>query len=177
MSSSQAGPYGSTGFTWKLEHDLALDGLEFSFREKKKGKVGRLPAVKGNTPKIIKIGRGYSVSPNERTVAAGKALVALLGRVSPSPTPIQGPVRLEVDFVFEPAASWSKRKRAAAYCGSIPCVEQNRGDLEQLLKLLNDSLERAGFFANDAQVVEVAAAKVYGPRQGYRLRLWSRVLA
>lgn len=172
---------GETGFSWRLAYAFDLAGATFAFRQRRKDKRGRLPAVKGNTPKVIKIGGGFSVSPGERTVAAGKALARELAKVRHDElfplAPIEGPVRLEVDFVFEPAASWPKKRRSRALAGLEPCVEKNRGDLEQLLKLLNDELERAGYFADDSQVVEVAAAKLYGKRQGYRVRLWSRVLA
>lgn len=156
---------------WRLEHWLSVPGAEFTYREKRRTKTARLPAVKGNTPKIIKIGGGYSVSPAEKTAAAGRALERLLPRAA---APIEGEVRVEVDFVFEPASSWPKARRARALAGLEPCVQQNRGDLEQLTKLLNDALEARGYFQNDAAVVELEARKRYGRSQGYVVRLYSR---
>lgn len=156
---------------WRLEAEIEVPGAEFSYREKRRTKTARLPAVKGNTPKVIKIGGSYSVSPGPKTVAAGKRLEGLLPRPA---APIEGEVRVEVDFVFEPAASWPKARRARALDGLEPCVQQNRGDLEQLTKLLNDALEARGYFPNDAAVVELEARKRYGPSQGYRVRLYSR---
>lgn len=163
--SVDAGPLG----TWALVHDLEVEGAFFSWRVKRKEKRARLPAVKGNTPKIIRIGGGYSVSPSEKTVAAQAALERLLPKPA---SPIYGPVRLEVEFRFEPAKSWRKARRSAALDGSVACVERTRGDLEQLVKLTNDALEARGYFPNDAAVIELDARKVYHSRQGYRIRLY-----
>lgn len=73
--------------------------------------------------------------------------------------PIEGPVRLTLVAVFEPAASWSKKKRAA----HLGRPHVSRPDYDNLLKAIADSLNRIAF-ADDAQIAEATCRKVWGER-------------
>lgn len=154
----------------RLVADLWIPGVEFAWREKRKTRTARLPDPKGNRPKVIRIAGHYSVTASAKTAAAGKAL-ALAIPDSPEP-PLTGAVRLEVVYVFEPAASWPQWRRDAAQRGLVVCTGHQIGDLEQLTKLLCDGLEERGYVADDCQVTELDARKVYGEEQGYRVRVY-----
>lgn len=149
---------------------------------KRRKKTARLPLPKGNAHKVITryVGSGRDrrrvagVAPVERVAAAQRQLAYDLPRC-PEP-PLTGAVLLVVDFVFEPAASWPIWRKNAAVSGAVPCVEHDRGDLEQLGKLLCDALEDAGWLADDCTVDRIRWHKRYGREQGYLVEVWDRSL-
>lgn len=69
-----------------------------------------------------------------------------------------GPLRLTFTAQFEPPASWSGKKKAAALAGAIKPT--GRPDIDNLLKL-KDGLNGV-VWHDDAQIVEVVATKRYG---------------
>lgn len=71
----------------------------------------------------------------------------------------EGPVVVELRAVFEPPASWSKKKRAAALLGEI--LPTGRPDLDNLTKLATDGLNGIAY-ADDSQIVTTIASKKYG---------------
>lgn len=73
--------------------------------------------------------------------------------------PLDGPVHIEVLAVFEPAASWSQKKRAAAL--GAPHIQ--KPDLDNCLKALKDGLNRIAW-ADDSQVASIDCRKVWGAR-------------
>jgi Holliday junction resolvase RusA-like endonuclease len=73
------------------------------------------------------------------------------------PAPITGPVRLTVFATFEPAASWSKKKRAQ----HLHRHHTQKPDTDNILKALKDGLNRIAW-VDDSQVCEVVARKVWG---------------
>lgn len=149
--------------------DLWIPGVEFHYREKRQAKSARLPAVKGNSPRVTRMGQRYSVRPSVKTEAAAVALRDAIPE--PKGPPLIGGVRVEVVYHFEPAPSWPKWRQEAAKRGLVICQEHNRGDLDQLTKLLLDGLEARGYFADDCQVVELVARKRYSGAQGYQVRI------
>tara|TARA_R100001244_G_scaffold2541_1_gene3928 strand:- start:8220 stop:8615 length:396 start_codon:yes stop_codon:yes gene_type:complete len=73
--------------------------------------------------------------------------------------PLDGPIRLRMDFRFEIPASWSRRKQVAAM--GAPHV--SRPDASNLAKLVEDALNGTAF-RDDAQVAELTITKRYGPQ-------------
>lgn len=71
--------------------------------------------------------------------------------------PMVGPVRVSVVAVFAPAESWSKKKRAA-HLGR-PHIQ--KPDCDNCAKAVLDGLNRIAF-ADDSQVAEISARKVWG---------------
>lgn len=69
----------------------------------------------------------------------------------------EGGVRLIVTAVFEPAQSWSKKKRAAHLWGP----HTQKPDLDNIVKAVKDGLERIAY-ANDSQVAETISRKMWG---------------
>lgn len=84
------------------------------------------------------------------TAARHFAAMAMRGRPL-----FAGPVEMEVDAVFIPPASWSKKKREAA------TWKATKSDLSNILKLLEDSFNGI-IYADDAQIAKLSAAKRYG---------------
>lgn len=75
--------------------------------------------------------------------------------------PIKGPVRLEFTAVLRIPRSWPDWKRQAALAGRVrPTC---RPDKDNLVKALMDACNTI-VWADDAQVVESDASKVYGER-------------
>lgn len=77
------------------------------------------------------------------------------------PVPLEGPVRITVEAVFCPAASWSKKRRAAAM--GTPHTQKPDGD--NVLKAAKDGLNRIAW-ADDAQVADSRVVKRWGSQAG-----------
>lgn len=73
------------------------------------------------------------------------------------PAPITGPVRLTVVSTFEPAPSWSKKKRAE----HLHRPHCNKPDLDNCIKAIKDGLNRIAW-VDDSQVCDIVARKVWG---------------
>ena len=82
--------------------------------------------------------------------------------------PLEGRLSVELVFVFEPARSWTKKKRAAAHSGELP--HTIKPDLDNLIKLALDSLNGL-VWRDDTQIDEIKASKHYGPQALTRFRV------
>jgi len=74
------------------------------------------------------------------------------------PEPLTGPVRVTIWATFEPPKSWSKKKTAE----HINRPHTQRPDIDNCFKAILDGLNRIAF-ADDGQVAEIQARKVWGP--------------
>ncbi len=100
-----------------------------------------------------------TASYEERVRAAARTEVETLSGLMS--LPFDGPVRIDLLAVFEPPASWSQKKRAAAIGREI--AHTVRPDLDNILKAWLDALNGI-VYRDDTQVVRVAAEKRYGPQ-------------
>lgn len=91
-----------------------------------------------------------------KVIRNADALAALMLPHRPE-SPLVGPIKESVRFVYP----WLKKHPNKVRAGFLE--KDTRPDIEQLLKQLNDVMERMGFFDNDAQVAVVEASKVFGP--------------
>ena len=71
--------------------------------------------------------------------------------------PLVGPVRVHIAATFAPAKSWSKKKIAE----HLHRPHLQKPDLDNVAKAILDGLNRIAF-ADDAQVFEFSARKVWG---------------
>lgn len=71
--------------------------------------------------------------------------------------PITGPIGVDIVATFVPAASWSKKKRAAAIGG----YHTQKPDRDNVEKAVLDSLNRIAW-GDDAQVADGRTVKVWG---------------
>ena len=85
-----------------------------------------------------------------RNAVTAEALKVWHGR-----TPLDGPVAVEVEFVFAPPKT---RLRKVAAAGGLPAGYQL--DLDKLQRAIGDSLERAGVITNDARICQWLSSKV-----------------
>lgn len=71
--------------------------------------------------------------------------------------PIEGAVHVDIVAWFEPAKSWSKKKREAA----LWTPHTQRPDIDNLVKAILDGLNGCAF-ADDAQVAKITCVKKWG---------------
>lgn len=100
------------------------------------------------------LGRTLSVNPSENRSFEGTVRSLAVPAFK---LPIEGAVQLDAVFVFVPAASWSKKRRAAA----IGQCHTQKPDADNLLKAVKDGLNRIAW-RDDQQVAIVTARKVWG---------------
>ena len=95
------------------------------------------------------------------TPAATVSFERAVGQIAAQhfPAPLEGPIRLTVYATFEPAQSWSAKKRAA----HLHRHHTQKPDLDNCIKALKDGMNRIAW-ADDSQVAEVVARKVWGLR-------------
>lgn len=74
------------------------------------------------------------------------------------PEPITGPVSVTIRATFEPAQSWSQKKRAA----HLSRPHTQRPDIDNIAKAICDGLNRIAF-ADDGQIAHLDVKKVWGP--------------
>ena len=80
--------------------------------------------------------------------------------------PLTGPLRLSVFWHFKHLESAPKRRVEHL------CWKDTSPDLDNCEKLLIDTMQKMGFFANDGQIAHKVTAKVYDPKiQGLVIEL------
>ena len=78
------------------------------------------------------------------------------------------PITLQVTFTRGIPASWSRKKREAAYAQQI--WPTGRPDLDNMVKAITDGMNLA-VFADDALIVRTLSEKRYGDVPGVRVEL------
>jgi len=123
-----------------------------------------------NRPRFTRSGHTYT---DAKTKAAEESLLAAWLVQSGRPAPFDGPISVELLFVFAPAQSWSKKKRAAALSGELRPT--GRPDLDNLIKVI-DALNGVAW-VDDAQITRITATKRYGLHPFTRLTVLDSPLA
>lgn len=95
-----------------------------------------------------------------KTRQAEQDIVAIANQYAPR-APLEGPLRLELEFVLPiPGSRPAWWRSAASWRGVLPTTKP---DLDNLVKGILDALQRSGrWFRDDSQVAELYAEKVYG---------------
>lgn len=99
-----------------------------------------------------KTGRSYTPSKTVKFEDTVRAIA-----LEHFPEPFTGPVHLTVLAVFEPAKSWSKKKREA----HLFRPHTQRPDLDNIAKGISDALNRVAY-ADDSQVAQLTVNKSWG---------------
>lgn len=140
---------------------------------------GVVPAPKGNSKRVVPVMRGgrqvHVVVPSSADAKREREVVKRIRLIGPAPPEpaLTGPLALDVVFVLPVPKSWPKWRREAALAGHVYPYSDASGsagskpDRGNLLKLIEDALEAAGWVRNDSQFVTGRVAKVYGPEPGY----------
>ena len=75
---------------------------------------------------------------------------------------------LDVEFVYEPPKSWSKKKREEAI--NLQLSRRAKPDCDNLEKLCADAMNGI-VYADDSQIVETHVCKYYGPKDLIRINV------
>ena len=119
-----------------------------------------VPGVPVAQPRQRVTKTGFNYTPTRHPANAWKAAVAIEWRNTTQQPPMEGPVRLSVEFVLPrtqsrpgkvPVAFWSKTQRV---------VHPSKPDLDNLLKAVKDALTKLAW-KDDSQVWQVYATKQY----------------
>ena len=132
-------------------HDLRNAPVTITLPGEPKGK-GR-----GRATVSKKTGRAFVYSP-QATVNYEGMLRDAAGKEMAGRLPMEGAVEVVMLAQFMPAASWSKKKQAAALRGEV--MPTKKPDADNLLKCL-DALNQI-VWRDDAQVVTATVRKRYG---------------
>lgn len=102
---------------------------------------------------------------NKKAAGAEHDYLTLCAAYKP-PSPIGGPVRLEVDFVFPWRKSEPAWRRAL---GRVPMT--TKPDCSNAIKALEDCLTKLGFWGDDGQVAHLTVGKAWGDRIGISIAI------
>ena len=99
-------------------------------------------------------GLGRAVAFNPRENASYEETVAVMAARAVGDYPLEGPVRLTVTAIFAIPASWSKKRRSAAF--SAPHIQ--KPDVDNITKAVADGCNRVAW-GDDSQIAENIAVK------------------
>lgn len=116
------------------------------------------PTPKGNSKKIVRMGRFAKLVAEPHVVAAESNAKAIAWSQRP-PVLFDGPVVVDVDFVFAIPSSRATGKGAKRLHVGDPHVQ--RPDRGNLLKMLEDVLESVAY-SDDCRVVDGRVRKLWG---------------
>lgn len=118
------------------------------------------PVAKGR-PRATRAGRMYTPAKTVRyeSTVALFAQQAMAGRL-----PFDGALYMVLCATWEWPASWSAKKRAANH------FKTSRPDLDNIIKACCDGMNGI-VFHDDAQVVLMSPAKLYGDKPGVQIKV------
>ncbi len=124
-----------------------------------------VPVGKGR-PRVTRQGHVYTPAATRdyETAVRLTALSAMRGAA-----PLTGPLRVEVYAYLQPPASWSGAEVAAALAGLTRPT--GKPDLDNVVKAALDACNGV-LWADDAQVVELAAGKAYATVAGLQVLVY-----
>lgn len=118
------------------------------------------PKATSQTKRLVMVGGKPRFFPKKEHQAAENDLMVLMAQHAPA-SPMAGPLRLSVDFVFPWRKSETKRRMA---CGKLP--NDARPDCDNLVKMVADVLTKLSFYRDDGQVSDLHVTKAWGDRVG-----------
>src|SRR3990167_11124483 len=111
--------------------------------------------------------RGFAYTP-KRTADAEKVVAGYAKMYIKAP--LEGPVAMILEFVYEIPKSYSKKDRELAAKGLL-CMTK-RPDLDNLQKTILDSLNGIGY-KDDSQIVRLEATKRYSEKNYIHVQILS----
>jgi Holliday junction resolvase RusA-like endonuclease len=118
--------------------------------------------IPGHPVPFARAGRGVGHSYTPDRQASYMTAVGFIARSAMAKAGYSlfvGPLEFQARFTFSYPESWSVKKRGASD------FKWSKADLDNLIKLQSDSLEKI-VFTNDAQICSIIAQKVYGETEG-----------
>ena len=98
--------------------------------------------------------------PDKRAKATKAALVALLLPHAPA-NPIAVPVRLDILLTYPYRTTDRQARKAGA-----EVIKSTRPDLDNSMKLLQDTMTACGYWTDDSLIADLHVRKVYGREPG-----------
>ena len=111
-------------------------------------------------------GRPMLKASNEKALRRWRKAVTVQARTVAPRVPLQGPTRVTATFCFTRAPSTLRRDGSPKDGEPDYPIKKNIGDIDKLTRALLDSLTDAGWWDDDAQVVELRIRKVWAPQPG-----------
>ena len=133
--------------------------------------VPLIPAAKGR-PRFARVGQFVRTFTPAKTEEAERNFVALAAPHAPA-APFDGPVGIDLTFMFPIPTSWPKWKQEAAAAGEVE--HTSKPDADNVQKLVLDALTGTGrWFRDDAQITTLRSRKLYAAATGTIVRIWGR---
>jgi len=123
------------------------------------------PKATSQTKRLVMVGGKPRFFAKKEHQSAENDLMMLMAGYAPS-SPLIGPLKLAVDFVFPWRKSESKRRLAF---GRLP--NDARPDCDNLVKLVGDVLTKLRFYNDDGQVADLHVTKSWGNNVGIRISI------
>ena len=117
--------------------------------------VPGIPVAKGRA-RSTSTGHHYTPA---KTVAYESTVALFARQAMGSARPMEGPLRLSIVATWPVPASWSKKRREAAFW------KTGKPDADNIAKTIGDACN-AIVWLDDSQVVQLHCAKKYGPIPG-----------
>lgn len=125
------------------------------------------PVGKGR-PRVSTIG-GHARMFTPKKTANYEGLIAMAAQQAMAGRElINGPVMVELQILVSVAASWSKKKTAAALSGQV--MPTKKPDIDNVLKAICDGINGI-VFKDDVQVVDVHSRKRFSDTPGVSVRV------
>jgi len=128
------------------------------------------PAQKGNSKQIVKVGGKLRLVSAKRDQRAERSLLALLAPHAPA-EPLDGPLELRLVIHHAPPKSWPAWRAAAALAGVILPSGNGTPDCGNVLKLVEDGLQKSGWIVDDARTVSYLMESRYSQEPGYTIQV------
>lgn len=134
-----------------------------------------VPGIPKGQPRPRAFARKFGAKWSARVYDPGtsegwKGAVAVAVQQFRPPSPLEGPVGVQCDFLFPRPGRLLKKSSPE---GEIPHI--SKPDRDNCDKAVLDALTQLGFFHDDSQVCRGAPTKNYvakGDQSGMRLRVW-----
>ena len=132
--------------------------------------VPGLPAPQGSKKHV---GHGVMVESSKRVKPWRATVTAAIVEAGWQHDPIlYGPVGVSLTFSFpRPQAHYGTGRNADRIKANAPDWHDKRPDVDKLCRAVLDALTESGAIRDDAQVVQLHAAKVYG-QPGVAIDVW-----
>lgn len=129
-------------------------------------RVHGLPQTKGSTKAFYRPGMKYPVITNDNVQNKGWAATVAgeaqrVRRAYQLAAPLEGPIRLELEFYLRKPKSYPKSKK-------LPAIK--KPDLDKMIRSVKDALKGV-LYGDDAQVVCLQASKQYDDSPGVQIRV------
>ena len=116
---------------------------------------------------IQKSGRAFAANytPGDAPVRTWKDLVALEAEKHLPVSPLTGPLRVSINFLFQrPKSHYRTGRYSQDLKDSAPMFHVSKPDRDNAEKAILDILTQIGFWRDDSQIVAGEVCKYYSPR-------------